>query len=308
MVISFKIICYSFLWIVTGISIFLLITDKKFRNRVPNIIVTNLLISDSLSSLLSSLFREYFINCKVKPYTECTIIIVFTRTFGYISMAFLMFFTVERYIKLTYQPYEYMIFMSKTRLKIAISSIWIGFSVFSVVTTPYWIFLSIPSLRDSSVKVCVYSNSMEPLTCFITLFLSQFLSIIIMMVINVDLVIKIRKIVKESGIKLGVRKEQEKHNLKLVKSVELNIFILSFLLTLLNLGICAFTVVDLIDLRNDLSESDVHIPSVVFRIFALYATLYPCCEAFVCFFMNRDIMDRMRTLFPKTSHGNTASL
>ncbi|KII69788.1 hypothetical protein RF11_12671 [Thelohanellus kitauei] len=278
-----------------------MVTNEKFRRRVPNIIVSNLLISDSLSALLSSPYREYLSNCNVKPYVECTIVTYFTRTFGYISMAFLMFFTVERYLKLIKSPDEYMIIMSKKRLIIAIISIWVGFIIFSLITTPYWIFLSIDSIRNSLVPVCVYSFSMEPLVGFVTLFLSQFLSVIVLVGINIVLGIKIRNIIIKTETTFGVTREQMERNRKIIKKVELNVFIMSAVLTLLNLSIFGLTVMDLIEFSNALKLSNIKIPGVALNVFVFFVTIYPFCEAMVCFFMNRDMQDLLKKLLHSTA-------
>ncbi|KII73369.1 hypothetical protein RF11_02357 [Thelohanellus kitauei] len=295
----FKIIFYCILWTVTGICLYFLATDRSFRKRVSNVIITNLLVSDSLSALLASIHRAYLLNCEIKPYVECTIITFFTRTFGYTSMAFLVLLNVDRYLKISKNLHEYAIIMNKKRLSISIAAIWVGFVFFSIVTTPYWIYLSIPRYRNSTVPVCVYSNSMEPLVSFITLFFSQFLSMIAMVVINVHLMVKLRKIMKEANKTIGITKEQAEKNQRMIKNVEINVFIMSFLLTALNLVVFGLTVMDLIEFSNDLNLIKIKIPDSVFKIFAILISLYPFCEAMVCFTMNEDIMGRMKRLFLK---------
>ncbi|KII73365.1 hypothetical protein RF11_02353 [Thelohanellus kitauei] len=211
---SLKLLCNSLLWIVTGISIYLIYTNVKFQKRVTNIILTNILISDSLSALLSALYREYLSNCKIKPYTECTVVIFFSRTFGYISMAFLIFFTVERYFKLTKPAYEYSVRDCRN-----MDRIYNILSRYDAILNTF----NHPELQEF-VGTCM---------CFLP-FYGAF-----------DL-FHYAIYQPESEIKLEATREQAEINKKIIKSVELDVFFMSLVLTALNLTTLGFTVTDLI--------------------------------------------------------------
>ncbi|KII64393.1 hypothetical protein RF11_00416 [Thelohanellus kitauei] len=288
------------LWGVTILCVFFMIKYNRFSQRASNILVTNLLISDSLSALLSSVYREYINNCDVKPFLHCTFVLYFARTFGYISMSFLLFFTIERYVKLTTTPTSYEKIMSKTKIKIAIICIWCGFILFSLATTPYWIYLAIPNLRNSTVEHCVYSENLEPLIGLITLFISQFLSVIILVVVNVTLGFKVRSLVQRSEIRLGLSAEQMEDNRKLIKKVEINVFIMSLALTIMNVAIFGLTVIDLIKFLKALKLISYDANTYVLNLFLFFVTIYPFCEAMVCFLMNRDMIDCSRALWQAT--------
>ncbi|KAF0991414.1 hypothetical protein HZS_4605 [Henneguya salminicola] len=75
------------LFAVTFFIIYFVVTKNKIRKSASNIILMNLLISDSIAALSTHQVRSYFDNCETISYISCTIVMFFTRTFGYISMA-----------------------------------------------------------------------------------------------------------------------------------------------------------------------------------------------------------------------------
>ncbi|KAF1742031.1 hypothetical protein MXB_4348, partial [Myxobolus squamalis] len=190
-------------------AVYLLIQNKRFRKRAPNLIISHLLLSDSISALLG-IYRSYLTSCTKIKFIECSLVIFPARTFGYTSTAFLLFFAIDRYIKVTKRPLQYNRLMNYKNLRIGISSVWILSIIFSIITTPYWIKLTIPKERNTSFSGCYYSIAMEPVTGLITIIICQFFSIILLIAINVIFVIEVRKKIIQTETQLSVSAEQKK--------------------------------------------------------------------------------------------------
>lgn len=289
------------LWSVTVLSIYALKNIKKFRERASNIIIVNILITDSLSTLTSGIYGTYLRTCKSITYQECTTMIVASRTFAYISVAFMVFFSIERYCKVTKPPLEYNILFSKNRINYSIAAIWILFTFFSITTTPFWIYLTTPELSHYEYPFCTFSTVMEPLVGIITIFLANILPTIFLVWINVVLAVKVRTIFVQTEKKINLTDVQKDRNKEIVKKVELNIFIMCFTLTLINLSILGVYIYDMVAFFSYLLNTNSYEDFNASKLLTILIFTHPMLEAVTCFLLNKDMMELFWSLSSKKS-------
>lgn len=285
------------LWFVTVFSIYALIKIKKFRERASNVIMVNLLISDSLNTIFAGLYGAYLRTCDNIRYNECTYVIVVSRTFTYISMAFMVFLSVERYFKVVTNQLEYNLMFSKSRVDSSIAAIWILLSFFSVSTTPFWIYLITPEMNIIARPFCTYSTVMEPLVGIITLILANFLPTIFLIVLNTILAKRVRYIFLQSEKKLNYSDAQKDKNKQIVKKVELNIFMMSFALTIINLLLMAVLVYDMYIFICYMKDTTIVVDKNVSKFLTSMISFHPMLEAFTCFLLNKDMVELFGSIF-----------
>ncbi|KII66173.1 hypothetical protein RF11_11996 [Thelohanellus kitauei] len=238
--------------------------------------------------MVETFFRESLNYCSEISFKECTFMIYFIRTFSYISLAFLLFFTLERYWKLTKDIRKYEALMRDSRFRTVVALIWIGFITFSTALTPDWKRLFGKERNSTSVDICIFSKSMEPHIGFVTSFISQFLPLTSIVAINCILGVKIRRILQQNQQKLNLSEEQQLKNENIIKKVEFNLFVMSNLIAFLNLPIIVLNSFDLIQFAHLIGAPPVEIPITVIRFFLFFASMYPFAEALICLILNQD--------------------
>ncbi|KII66165.1 hypothetical protein RF11_11987 [Thelohanellus kitauei] len=215
-------------------------------------------------------------------------------------MALLLFFTIERYLKLVKPDIHYKVLMSKFRLWAGITAIWAGGISFSFVTTPYWITFKVKKLLTKPREMCVFSTIMEPLSGMITLFISQLLAIVVLIVINCILGVKIRRIFQSVRQRLPTSHEQELRNKEILKKVEVNLFIMSNIYALLYIPSLGLSVIDILAFFGQLKERQYKPNERAVFVLVNLAAIYPFCEAVTCFFLNKDLKRLMVDFWNKS--------
>ncbi|KII66175.1 hypothetical protein RF11_11998 [Thelohanellus kitauei] len=217
--------------------------------------------------------------------------IYFIRTLSYISLAFLLFFTLERYWKLTKDIKKYDALMRDSKFRTVVALIWIGFILFSTALTPVWRRLFGKERNLTSVDICIFSTTMEPHVGFVTSIISQFLPLTSIVVINCILGVKIRRILQQNQQNLNLSEEQQLRNEMIIKKVEFNLFVMSNLFSFLNLPIIVLNSFELIQFAHFIGAPSVEIPVIIVRVFLFFASVYPLIEALICLILNQDFKE-----------------
>lgn len=288
------------------ITLMLTITTYKFRwlRKSYNYIVLTLFWSDVTSSIFLSTSRLILTLCDQFHIINCTIIISFTRYFGLVSLTMLCFLTIERYLKIVnHKKYHKLLNIKKT--KIIILCVMIISALVVVLFDTNWKNLLDNNFINKKLRYCSYSFTLNPIYGLIILVLTQFSTIVIIIVFNVMLIKYISNFNKKFVLII-----QNKNNKKLEKrKAEITISI-----SAVSLSLCYFifvipiNILDMISYSNQIKVTNkVVITKFAIEICIYLVLLYPAVEGLLFVFTNPQYSKSIKKLL-KLSKNKTETI
>lgn len=276
-----------FFYIVVSMNIYFTLKFRSFRERIANKIILHMLISD----LFLTIFYQYKRAVNITQSSnilQCTIITVFISSFINTSSGFLLYFCVERYVKVSSCINRYIILFNEKKVRLLTMGVWVLVPFLSVIMTLDWDRVVMTNTQTHRNIYCLNSIVMDPICGILYLIFSSLIPLVALMVINLLLWKHIRNEIYLILNSLKVSYDVKIRNRIILRNVKIRLIIATILFMIIYVGNVVMAFFVIVTFMNNLEMTDLNFSDSRKRITTLHSIVYPLFKAIISILLNPD--------------------